>query len=66
MTPETRAPEYEDEPAPIGRHRESPVLNETEARQGVPTGHMRYVLGISLALVIVAFTVIYLAYFRMG
>ena len=66
MTPETRAPEYEDQPAPLGRHPQSPVLNETEARQAVPTGHMRYVLGISLALVIIAFAVIYLTYFRLG
>jgi hypothetical protein len=62
MKPETRAPEYEDEPAPLGRHPESPVLNETEARQAVPTGHMRYVL----AMVIIAFAVIYLTYFRLG
>ena len=40
------------------------MLNETEARQAVPMGHMRYVLGISLVLVIVAFAVIYLTYFR--
>jgi len=66
MTPETRAPEYEDEPAPLSRHPESPVLNETEARQAVPVGHMRYVLGISLVLVIVVFAVIYLNYVRLG
>lgn len=66
MTPENRAPEYQDTPAPFDHDPESPVLNETEARQAVPTGHMRYVLGISLALVIIAFGVIYLTYFRMG
>lgn len=65
MTPENRAPEYQDTP-PFDRDPESPVLNETEARQAVPTGHMRYVLGISFALVIIAFGVIYLTYFRMG
>jgi hypothetical protein len=62
MTPEDRAPEY-DEKVPR-RSPDHPVLNATEARQAVPTGHMRYVLGISLALVIVAFSVIYLAFFR--
>ncbi|MFM9843818.1 MAG: hypothetical protein ACKVOI_12685 [Dongiaceae bacterium] len=66
MTPDTRAPEYEDEPAPPRRNPESPMLNETEARQALPLGHMRYVLGVSLALVIIAFAVIYLTYFRMG
>ena len=33
--------------------------NETEARQGVTLHAMRYVLGISIALVIVAFIVAY-------
>jgi hypothetical protein len=33
--------------------------NKTEARQGVTLHVMRYVLGISLALVIVAFVVAY-------
>ncbi len=66
MTPETRAPEYDDEAKALSRHPDSQVLNETEARQAVPVGHMRYVLGISLALVVIAFAVIYLAYFRMG
>lgn len=38
-------------------------LNKTEARQGV-TGHkVRYVLGISTALVVVLFAVIYFAFF---
>jgi len=66
MTPESRAPEYNEASRPASRHPDSPVLNETEARQAVPLGHMRYVLGISLALVIVAFAVIYFAYFRVG
>ncbi|MDF3075641.1 MAG: hypothetical protein K0S54_3308 [Alphaproteobacteria bacterium] len=33
--------------------------NKTEARQGVTLHSMRYVLGISLALVIVAFVLAY-------
>lgn len=34
-----------------------------QARQGATLGHMRYVLAISLALVIVAFAIIYFLYF---
>jgi hypothetical protein len=63
MTPEDRAPEYDQG----GHHRSSPnhpVLNETESRQAVPVGHMRYVLAISLVLVIVAFAVIYSYFFQ--
>jgi hypothetical protein len=30
---------------------------ETDARQGLVTGHMRYVLGISLALAVIAMVV---------
>lgn len=33
------------------------------ARQGATLGHMRYVLAIGLALVVIAFAVIYLLYF---
>jgi hypothetical protein len=66
MTPETRAPEYKDDVKPISRHAHPAVLNETEARQALPLGHMRYVLGISLALVVIAFAAIYLLYFRIG
>jgi len=65
MTSEDRAPEYDER---VQRHRlkDPAVLNETEARQAVPVGHMRYVLAISLALVIVAFAVIYLSFFQGG
>jgi len=54
---DNRAPEY-------GRHQEKapnqqPVLNETEARQAKPLGVMRYVLTISLALVIIGFAIVY-------
>lgn len=37
-----------------------PMIGETRASQGVKLGHMRYVLGISLVLVIVAMVVAYL------
>ena len=64
MIAENRAPEYDDKAARHRRPGHHPVLNETEARQAVPAGHMRYVLAISLALVITAFAAIYLFYFR--
>jgi hypothetical protein len=38
-------------------------LPSGEARQGVTLGHMRYVLGISVALAVVAFAVFYFSYF---
>jgi hypothetical protein len=37
------------------------VVSTTEARQGVTFGRMRWVLGISLAAVIVIFLIAYLA-----
>ena len=37
-----------------------PVLTVREARSGVTLHRMRYVLGISLALVVILFVVIYL------
>lgn len=56
MPEKPAAPEYEspdDRPAPRPEH--GAVLNENRARQSVPLGHMRYVLLISLALVIAGF-----------
>ena len=47
-------------PRPEGEDNQKHVLNTQQARQGVTLGHMRYVLGISLVLVVVAFLVIYL------
>ena len=38
------------------------TLEQTEARQAVKTGHVRYVLAISLALCVVAFAVFYFVY----
>jgi hypothetical protein len=38
-------------------------LEPEEARQGATLGHMRYVLGISVALAVVAFAVVYFSYF---
>jgi len=55
------APEYEspnDKPASRPGH--GAVLNSNRARQSVALGRMRYVLAISLALVIAGFIVLYL------
>jgi hypothetical protein len=35
----------------------------TEARQGMKTGHMRYVLGISLALAVITMVILYFGNF---
>ena len=48
--------------APRDHHR--PELNPVEARQGMMTGHMRYVLGISLFLAVVMMAIIWLIYFE--
>lgn len=37
-------------------------LSTTQARQAVTLGRMRYVLGISIALVVVAFAAVWLVY----
>jgi hypothetical protein len=38
------------------------IIGKTDARQAVTLGSMRYVLGISLALALVAFVVLYFLY----
>ncbi len=43
--------------------KERPVLDKTEARQGVTGHNARYVLGFGLAAVIIAFVVVYVVYF---
>jgi hypothetical protein len=54
------APEFE---LPDDRLEQRPdhgaIMNENRARQAVPLGRMRYVLAISLTLVIVGFLVLY-------
>jgi hypothetical protein len=40
------------------------VVGTTEARQGVTSGHVRLILAISTALVVVAFVVIYFSMAR--
>jgi len=61
--PEQQAPEYGDErPAHTVAEESRPVLNSTKTRQAVPLGRMRYVLAVSLALVIAGFTAVYLIF----
>ena len=43
--------------------REAPVVTKTQARQGVVVPGMRYVLGFGILGVVIAFTLIYIAYF---
>jgi len=47
------------EPANDGAKR--PDLTPDEARQSVKTGHMRYVLGVSLTLAVIAMVIAFLA-----
>lgn len=54
------APEYEANDEPASRPDRGAVLDANRARQSVPLGRMRYVLAISLALVIIGFVVLYL------
>jgi hypothetical protein len=43
---------------------ESPqVVSEVKARQGVTGHNVRYVLGFSLAAIVIAFAAVYLVYF---
>lgn len=67
---DVRAPDYKDKTdesasppprAPGGRI--TPVLEPNEARQGATHHNVRYVLGVSLAVVIVAMAVAYFAFF---
>ena len=54
------APEYKsrtDEPVSTPEH--GAVVNENRAREAVSTGRMRYVLAISMALVIIGFAALY-------
>ncbi len=41
----------------------APVLSTDQARQGEATGHVRYVLQISLALAVIAGAILYAIYF---
>ncbi|MGH6982007.1 MAG: hypothetical protein ACREFC_12450 [Stellaceae bacterium] len=64
MDDETRYPQSRPgEPTgrPDGRVEDGhPVISTVRARQGITTGAMRYVLGISIALAVVVIAVAYL------
>jgi hypothetical protein len=49
---------YREQPLPPKAEHMPP----TQARQGRMTGHVRYILAVSVALVVVAFAVIYFIY----
>jgi hypothetical protein len=44
------------------RHDAAPVLTPEESRQGVITGRVRWVLAISVTLVVIAFVAVYVLY----
>lgn len=58
MSPDTRAPEYKE----ADRQTPQDVVPTPRARQAVTGHNVRYVLGFSIAAVIVAFVIVYLAY----
>jgi hypothetical protein len=50
-----------DDPRPPA-HDAAPVMTPTDARQGRPAHVARYVLGIGLVVVVIAFVAIYFGY----
>ena len=56
-----RNPEYL-EGKRIKRHDAAPVLTAEESRQGIMTGHIRWILAISVTLAIVALVVMLAIY----
>jgi len=45
------------------REIEHPVISTQEARQGATGHNVRYVLGFGIAAIVIAFIVVYIAYF---
>ncbi len=63
MTPnEIERPEQRNQPSPHTVPEHEVVLTETEARSAVPVNRVRYILGISLSLSIVALAIVYFVY----
>ena len=56
-----RNPDYRNG-KPIVRHDAAPVLTPEESRQGIMTGHIRWILAVSVALAIVALVVMLAIY----
>ncbi len=59
MTSGTRAPEYKNADRQTAQQ---PVVSATRARQGVTGHNVRYVLGFGIAVVVITFLIVYLAY----
>jgi len=54
------APEYRSRTdEPVSSPERGAVVNENRAREAVSTGRVRYVLAISMALVVIGFVVLY-------
>jgi len=54
------APEYKSRTdEPVSAPEQGAILNENRARQALATGRVRYVLVISMALVIIGFVALY-------
>jgi len=54
------APEYKSRSdEPVSSRERGAVVNENRAREAVSTGRMRYVLAISMVLVVSGFVVLY-------
>jgi hypothetical protein len=72
MTSTDRAPDYDDKtdeaptPPPARAGGMAPVLEPNEARQGATHHNVRYVLGLSIVGVVVAFVLVYFAFFGGG
>jgi hypothetical protein len=72
MTSTDRAPDYDDStdqapaPPPAMAGGVAPALKPNEARQGVTQHNVRYVLGFGLLGVVVAFLLVYFAFFGSG
>ena len=61
-----RSPDYDDktDEAPVRVHqRGGPLLEPNEARAGMTHHNVRYVLAVSLGLIVVAFIVVYVLFF---
>jgi len=56
-----RNPDYRNG-KPIERHHAASVLTPEESRQGIMTGHIRWILAVSVALAIVALVVMLAIY----
>lgn len=72
MSSTDRAPDYKDKtdeapsPPPAMAGGIAPALEPNEARGGATHHNVRYVLGFGVAGVVIAFAVVYLAFFGAG